>query len=372
VTLTAVDGGADYYGRFANPLPTSADFFPIAVWGAYAQEPANMDLDAAAGLNTYVWAADSSYMSAIRSDGRFHVIQDVGNRANAGSETNGWLLSDEDDMSGTATCPSALTSEKGQVRDGRAYFANWGKGLALSPTASNNWWADATEQSCWTNGVDVDSVDMYWFTDPFDGLGNRDAYRYGQNIDNLRHADASDGKMHPHWGFTETGWPFTESAAQGGRAILPAELRAAVWHQIIAGARGIIYFEHSFGGPHAGDQHTIRTNSEGTRPMVTSVDAQIKSLAPVLNAPTVTSGTANAGPIRTMVKYQGGKFYVFAGAVGAASTSSASIPCVGDATATVLGENRTVPVTGGTLKDSFTDPNAIHIYRIDGGSTCGL
>ena len=116
----------------------------------------------------------------------------------------------------------------------------------------------------------------------------------------------------------------------------------------------------------------LRSNCEGTRPIVTSVNAQIKQLAPVLNAPTVTSGTSKSGPIRTMVKWQGGNFYVFAGADAVASTSSVSIPCVGDATATVLGENRTVPVNGGTLSDGFTDPNAVHIYRIDGGSTCGL
>ena len=65
-------------------------YFPIAVWGAYNQTQANRDLDAAAGLNTYVWAADNSYVDDIRSDGRFKVIQDEDNRANVGSETAGW------------------------------------------------------------------------------------------------------------------------------------------------------------------------------------------------------------------------------------------------------------------------------------------
>jgi hypothetical protein len=26
----------------------------------------------------------------------------------------------------------------------------------------------------------------------------------------------------------------------------------------------------------------------------------------------------------------------------------------------------------GSFSDTFADPNAVHIYRIDGGSTCGL
>ena len=34
--------------------------------------------------------------------------------------------------------------------------------------------------------------------------------------------------------------------------IAPEEVRAAVWHSLIAGARGIVYFNHSFGvrAPH--------------------------------------------------------------------------------------------------------------------------
>ena len=63
--------------------------------------------------------------------------------------------------------------------------------------------------------------------------------------------------LHPIWGFVEVGWPFTETAAQGGRQIQPAEIQAAVWHEIIAGARGIIYFNHSFGGPEQ-TQHVLR------------------------------------------------------------------------------------------------------------------
>ena len=74
-----------------------------------------------------------------------------------------------------------------------------------------------------------------------------------------------------------------------------------------------------------------------------------------------------------MVKWQGGHFYVFAGSAGAtAATGLFSIRCVGNATARVLGENRRIPVRRGSFADSFADGNAVHIYRIDGGSACGL
>jgi hypothetical protein len=38
----------------------------------------------------------------------------------------------------------------------------------------------------------------------------------------------------------------------------------------------------------------------------------------------------------------------------------------------VLDENRALPVAGGSFTDSFADGNAVHVYRLDGGATCGL
>ena len=75
-----------------------------------------------------------------------------------------------------------------------------------------------------------------------------------------------------------------------------------------------------------------------------------------------------------MAKWHGGKFYVFAGrdSMGGATTNTISMPCVGNATAVVEGENRSVRVNNGQLTDQFADGNAVHIYRLDGGSRCGL
>jgi hypothetical protein len=63
---------------------------------------------------------------------------------------------------------------------------------------------------------------------------------------------------------------------------------------------------------------------------------------------------------------------VLGGSAGSPVNWRFSLPCVGDASAKVLNEGRSIPVTGGTFTDSFADANAIHIYRIDGGSSCGL
>ena len=47
-----------------------------------------------------------------------------------------------------------------------------------------------------------------------------------------------------------------------------------------------------------------------------------------------------------------------------------SIPCVGNPTAVVEGETRSLAINNGSFTDAFADKNAIHIYRIDGSSTC--
>ena len=60
------------------------------------------------------------------------------------------------------------------------------------------------------------------------------------------------------------------------------------------------------------------------------------------------------------------KYYVFAGnKENRASITTLSLSGVDKGTATVIGENRTIPISNGRFSDSFVDGNAIHIYRID-------
>jgi hypothetical protein len=385
LSLQQVDGGPNYYGEFSGALPSDPSYFPIAVWGAYDHTQANRDKDAAVGLNTYLWAADSHFIPEIRADGRFRVIQDESLRATAGSETAGWLLADEIDMTeGPAACNGSLQQIKnGLPADGRLRYTNYGKGVLL--------WETDAEAGCFVNAQDVTSSDLYWHTDPnqIDMFGEpwlpegerqmtasevQRSSNYGYQVDRMRALDAREGGRRPIWNFVEVGWPWGEAATMADY-IQPAEIRGAVWHSLIAGARGIIYFQHSFNGP-CHNHHTLRMTDPCAAPViaeVTRINAQIKQLAPVLNAPTVTSGHSASPSIRTMVKWQGGNLYVFAGSrSNVSSTGTVSIPCVGDATAARLGESGSVPVSGGSFSDQFADGNSIHIYRIDGGSTCGL
>ena len=81
-------------------------------------------------------------------------------RQNLGAETAGWLLADEIDMTqGPSACPGTLNSHKASISNpgGRFYFDNYGKGVIF-------WQTDA-QAACFVNYDDVNSVDIYWFTD---------------------------------------------------------------------------------------------------------------------------------------------------------------------------------------------------------------
>jgi hypothetical protein len=95
--------------------------------------------------------------------------------------------------------------------------------------------------------------------------------------------------------------------------ITPAEVRAAVWQSLIAGARGIIYFNRSFGGPHV-TQHALRDPSYASvRSVVSTTDRLIRALAPVLRASNVISGWTHGPGTTAMTKWWRRHFYIVAG-----------------------------------------------------------
>lgn len=387
IGLRPPDGGARYYAKYPHSLPADPAFFPIAVWFESVLSPADVAADKAAGLNTYLALTANSDLRLLAPAGMKAVVQHYEwlDRATApGSEAiAGWLLGDEVDMQeGPEQGPVTLdrVRRKLPAGDGRLRYSNYGKGVTF-------WETDAEAARFVNDFQDVVSADNYWFTDlkicgRSEGAAlllvrGREltpaechlAANYGRTVDRVRSLISPAGSR-PVWNFVEVGHPASEAAWP---SIQPAQVSAAVWSGIIHGARGVAYFNHSFGGP-APTQHALREKPyAAVRAEVTRTNDRIRRLARVLNAPFVDGLVTVTGAVDVMAKHQAGAFYLFAGANTAGGARAAfSAPCVGDATVTVLDEDRSIPLRGGGFTDTFADGNAVHIYRIDGGSTCGL
>jgi hypothetical protein len=383
VTLRPVDGGPAYYARFPRSFPARASYFPIGVWLESVVSPDDVARDKRAGLNTYVGLTPNSRLPVVAAHGMKVVAQyeDWVDRANApgSSAIAGWLLADEIDMQ---VSPREGFSELRSARrklppdDGRLVYNNFGKGVAF-------WNSEAAAARYVGEFQDVVSADTYWFTDgSICGLGEGGGRRgvvkqrrchlaanYGWTVRRVRRL-LRPAHSKPVWSFVEVGHPFPEPRWP---SIRPAQVRAATWNGLIHGARGVIYFNHSFGGP-APTQHALREPAyAAVRSVVTKTNALIRRLAPVLNAPFADRLASTTGAIDTMAKYYRGDFYLFAGSRDTGRQSATFwTPCVGNGTVRVIDEDRTIPLSDGAFTDTFADGNAVHIYRLDGGSDCGV
>lgn len=385
------EGGPAYYGRFAAPTAagwTNPSFFPVGVWFESVISQADVNRDRAAGINTYVELTETSDMALVRKNG-MSALTNVP-LPGYGSETVGWLLDDEVDMwakagdarwtgnhpgEGTLCVPeeqgcgfTVLRTQKDRFPkgDGRLHYANYGKGVMM-------WEKDADAAAFVNRFTDAVSADVYWYTSAsacLDGQNFlalpvarcRRAANYGAVIDRQRELDALDGRRQPIYGFVEVGWP----AENDTRAIQPDQVTGAVMSSLIHEARGIIYFNHNFGGP-CHSQHVLREGcGKAVRPAVAEINRRIGKLAPVLNT---QSYAHRFGPgLDTMLKYHRGSYYVFAmpGGKAAPGRRTFTLPRgVRAARAEVLFENRTVRVDGkGRFADFFAAEYSHHIYRI--------
>lgn len=385
VTLREPDGGANYFGRFTGSLPTSPSFFPLAVWFESVTSQADIDKDKGAGLNTYVVLTGNSNASLVASNG-MHYFAHAGEWVQQLPFTrSGWELDDEVDMrfsasQGFARLSSILST---LPADNKPRYANYGKGVL-------SWLSDANAAQYINQYPDVTSADLYFWTDPHvcgeteggwlyvniglftdqnvRALTNaecRNAWNYGYVIDRLRQLDGMTGgtapaQRKPMWAFVEVGNPWTEVVPP----ITPVQLRSAVWHSIIAGARGVIYFNHTFGGP-CQTQHALRDSCYASiRAAVLSVNQQITQLAPVLNASFADGYVTASSGVRTMAKRgPDGAWYVFAGARQHAS-QTATFNVAAGSSVEVMFEGRTRPISSGQFTDTFADGQAVHVYRI--------
>ncbi|MEU7893442.1 hypothetical protein AB0B45_11315 [Nonomuraea sp. NPDC049152] len=390
------EGGPSYYEKFPVAAArgwTDPSFFPIGVWYESVLTEKDVLTDKDAGLNLYVELTADSDMKLVDKHGMSAMTTKP--LPGSGPETVGWVIADEADMfprpgnaqwdgrfggEGDPCIPpkgegcgfTAMKTLKDKLPkgDGRMYYANYGKGVGM-------WWSDKDNGRFVNDYTDLVSTDMYWYTDAgvcveaktilkFPDNECPRAADYGWLMDKQRKLDAMDGKFQPVYNFVEVGWPFTDQNKMGVRAIEPGQLKGAVMNSIIHEARGILYFNHSFGGP-CTSQHALREPCyQPIRAAAGEVNKQIKQLAPVLNTQSYAFDFGEG--LETMLKGRDGSFYVFAMIERGSEPGKRSLTLPPElasaAQVEVLFENRSIPVEHGRFVDSFETEYGYHIYKL--------
>ncbi|RKT53970.1 hypothetical protein [Saccharothrix australiensis] len=389
-----------YYAKWANgPNPTGDPrLFPINVW---MQDPSSVEngdklgrayrgigVDFGIGL----WEDEWWYLrkeGLLETDWRAYpdpkrVDEVLADTAHARNYV-GYLIADEPDMNKVYgdvfhpdMQPSAILAKADEVRakdPSRPTYLNFGVWMGTPGGGVGYGHVEKTyeeDMRTYCAAADIASADYYGWTHP--DRGERvGAFSYGEVIDTMRRWCGPDK---PLYGFVETGHPHTH-----GETITPDQLEAAVWNTILHGATGINYFAHSFYTEGRGEYSSVLTRPEITA-RVKAVNARLKSLAPVLNAANLSGAPAVSDtgvPVSVLHKEAEGARWVIAQTDGDTARPRSgparvtiTVP-VRSGTATVVGEDRTVPIEDGRIVDDF-GPYQVHVYRFqptDAGAPVG-
>ncbi len=367
------EGGAAYYGAWAYGPASNASYFPLAVW---LQSASNAPGYKAIGINTYIGLSQdttNAELAALKADGMQTVCdQDLDWQSHLTDPTiDGWRIpQDEPDNAqpadgGYGPCidPSVIVAEyqtQAAADPTRPMYLNLGQGVAY-PDYIGRGSACAGKTSMYAqyvDGADIASFDIYPVNNT-DSTTGGNLWYVAAGVDQLRQ---SANYKKPVWNWIET-----TGIDDPTHTPTPAQIKTEVWMSIVHGSLGIGYFCHIFSPSfiEAG-LLTLPANSAAVK----AIDAQITSLAPVLNTPSLANGATvsssnTAVPVDIMVKRYQGQLYLFAVAMRpAATTASFTLRGVGAATATVLGESRTLPVTGGVFSDAFAAYD-VHLYEVE-------
>lgn len=369
------------YAGWTRGLPTDPSFFPIAVWlqlPSHATELSQIGINVYVGNNAGTDPLAASDLTTLGNLGIYAIVgQDSVGLASIDSSTivGWWMQPDEPDNAqpevdgggyGPAVANSAIVSEYAAYKapdPTRPMYLGLGQGVAYPAYEGRG--DNAPPESGYVPGSDIVSFDIYPYNncsgDTNEQVTCGEFWLNAAGIDNLR---SWSNRGQAVWSDFET----TVINAGTTDGPTPAETTSEVWLGLIHGANGIEYFIDSW-NPSFREDAIFETPAMVAA--VTALDQQIKSLAPELNSATIpgvvtVTSSNSAAPIDVMVKASGSTLYVMS-AISRAGTATASFAIAGmtgNAVATVMGESRTVAVTGGQFEDAFA-ANAVHVYELD-------
>jgi hypothetical protein len=365
--ILAWEGGPAVYRQWPNGPSAATDVFPIAVW---LQDPRHAAEYRSIGVNLFIglWQGPTSaQLELLRSAG---VPVLAAHTADAPalpelSGLRGWIMMDEPDNAqpkpgggyGACVAPSEIVSRYDRIKAAdstRPVYLNLGQGVIYDKYKGrgSECGGHMEQYAEYIRGADIVSYDVY----PVNN--NLPLWYTGAGVERLRKW-ANHKK--PVWNWIET------TSIGNGPKPTAVQIRSQVWMSIIHGSMGIGYFCHKFSAP---ADTAAPLHDREVRETLSAINAQIASLAPVLNSAPVANGvtvsSSNAeSAIDTLLKREGGKTYVFAvgGRPGGVTTVRFELRDCGNTTAQVLGESRTIRVNGGVFEDQFADYQ-VHIYEL--------
>jgi hypothetical protein len=143
-----------------------------------------------------------------------------------------------------------------------------------------------------------------------------------------------------------------------GRYPTAVEYRAQAYLALIHGARGLMWYGGSVTGG------LFASVKDGDWEALKALAGELRSLSPVLMAPGIPSPVSpSAAPVSAALKQEGGRRVLIAVNRGPAPVEVALKVPVPAGTAAVLGENRTVEVKNGEIRDRFA-AYGTHLYEL--------
>jgi hypothetical protein len=358
-------GGPAYHARWPRGIDSDPGYWPIAVW---LQQPRNAERFRAAGINLLhgLYTQPSREDLATLTDAgagfiatpeRFDALQgEAGLRAwlsfeqpdNAQPTDTGFgpCIPPADVLDGYADLTARDPTRPSLLQLGRGFIdPAWeGRGACTGRTEH---YAD------YVRGADLLAAVVYPLEMGLPPASNANA------IDHLR-ALTFDRKAV---------FAFIQGSSIYNGLPTPEQIRFQVWLAIAHGAAGVQYYCHRQIPPLS---ETECLDHAPTRDALTAINRQIVELAPVLNTRPVANGVvvtvdgqSGNDRIHSRLWRHAGSTYVLA--VSVRSTPVRARFALRDftrpASAEVLAERRSVPLTAGVFSDDF-EAYGVHVYRI--------
>ncbi|GGJ55635.1 DUF4082 domain-containing protein [Glutamicibacter ardleyensis] len=372
--------GPNYFDQFPNggssfEIPMAV-FYPDPPW---LEDYASIGVNTACGVPINVPGYRESILASgmdifASSDDGVATQETVLADPAISARVKGYFLWDEPDMVHNGGTPDQLWTRLSNIRhvdSSRPIVLNLGQWPAQS--ISYQWWPvgakvdDVTPMWYGYGEIpDVISCDWYNITKPRLGI-----WTMPKQVQKMR--QLSHGRI-PVWAYVET-CPIETSNPS------PEQMKRAVWAAFIAGATGIVFFDHRFDElwHGRGQDFASSLHDPPMRAAVQEICAQAQSLAGAIKASplqlviNVASTNTTAGPmggtygvpIQQTSRRYGPYTFVFTQSIRPGTTTGTfTVPDAAGKTITVLGESRTLTANGsGTFSDTFSSDYEYHLYR---------